>query len=80
MSTEDAPRHASTFYTWSCPICEVARGSRADDPREALELAKRSLRVHIRMTSDDGHGPRFGYPETVDPDDFGDHVELLDDR
>lgn len=80
MSVEDTSRHASTFYKWSCPICEVARGSRADDPREAVELAKRSLRVHIRMTADDGHGPRFGYPETVSTDDLDGHVELLDDR
>lgn len=80
MSTEDASEAVSVFYKWSCPICVVARGSRAADAGEAFDRAERSLRAHLRMTDDDGHGARFGYPETVDPDDLADHVELLDDR
>lgn len=81
MSVDDVPTEAvSVFYKWSCPLCEQVRGSRAEDAQAAAAEALRALQVHVRMSDDGDHGPRFQYPEAVVPDDLEAHVQVHDDR
>lgn len=51
----------------------------AEDARAAADEALRAHRVHIRMSDDGEHGPRFEYPDSVFPGGFDEYVQAVDE-